>query len=252
MDDSTSMRKLNQRKIRWIIKEMEKGERSVYRIAKLQNVTPQWVRQLYKIYKETGEYPYPDKPGRKPVPVSDEERNMVLETKRKHPASGAVTLEKLLDEKGVHIPHNRIHCILKHEGLAKDQPKKQHHRKWIRYERRYSNSLWHSDWFEHQKEQIVVFEDDASRFITGFGVFSNATAKNAVTVLDQAIQAYGVPKQVMTDHGIQFTSIPRDNCPNPEPNVFQRRLREYGITHVKARVKHPQSNGKVEKAIHTI
>ncbi|MCD6411959.1 MAG: hypothetical protein J7L20_06020 [Thermoplasmata archaeon] len=40
MQDSASTRKLNQRKIRWIIREMEKGERSVYRIAKLQNVTP--------------------------------------------------------------------------------------------------------------------------------------------------------------------------------------------------------------------
>ncbi|HEC87436.1 MAG TPA: hypothetical protein ENI49_06215, partial [Thermoplasmatales archaeon] len=46
------MRKLNQRKIRWIIREMEKGERSVYRIAKLQNVTPRWVRELYRRYRE--------------------------------------------------------------------------------------------------------------------------------------------------------------------------------------------------------
>ncbi|HEC93314.1 MAG TPA: IS481 family transposase, partial [Candidatus Atribacteria bacterium] len=65
MQDSASMRKLNQRKIRWIIREMEKGERSVYRIAKLQNVTPRWVRELYRRYTETGEYPYPNKPGRK-------------------------------------------------------------------------------------------------------------------------------------------------------------------------------------------
>ena len=113
-------------------------------------------------------------------------------------------------------------------------------------------ALWHSDWFEHRKKQVIMFEDDASRLITGFGVFSNATAKNAVTVLDQAIQWYGVPKQVMTDHGIQFTSIPREGCSDPEPNVFQKRLREYGIKHVKAGVKHPQSNGKVEKASDTI
>ncbi|KAA0007408.1 MAG: transposase family protein, partial [Thermoplasmata archaeon] len=59
-------------------------------------------------------------------------------------------------------------------------------------------------------------------------------------------------KQVMTDHGVQFTSIPREGCPDPKPNVFQKRLKEYGIKHVKARVKHPQSNGKVEKASDTI
>lgn len=245
------MRKLNQRKIRWIIREMEKGERSVYRIAKLQNVTPRWVREIYRRYKETGEYPYPNKPGRKPSLISDEERRIVLEIRKQHPVC-AVTLEKILDREGIHIPHNRIHRILKEEGISRNEPKKQKRRKWIRYERKHSNSLWHGDWFEHHGKHIVVFEDDASRLITGFGVFSRATAKNAVYVLDNAVDFYGVPKQVMTDHGVQFTSIPREGCPNPGPNVFQKRLKEYGIKHVKARVKHPQSNGKVEKASDTI
>ena len=245
------MRKLNQRKIRWIIREIEKGERSVYRIAKLQNVTPRWVRELYRRYRETGRYPYPDKPGRKPSFISGEERRVVLEIRKQHPVC-ALTLEKILDRKGIRIPHNRIHRILKEEGLAKNEPRKQRRRRWIRYERRYSNSLWHSDWFEYQKKQVIVFEDDASRLITGFGVFSNATAKNAVYVLDDAVEVYGVPKQVMTDHGTQFISLPREGCPDPEPNVFQKRLEEYSIKHVKARVKHPQSNGKVEKASDTI
>ena len=245
------MRKLNQRKIRWIIREMEKGERSVYRIAKLQNVTPRWVREIYRRYKEIGEYPYPNKPGRKPSLISDEERRIVLEIRRQHPVC-AVTLEKILDREGIHIPHNRIHRILKEEGISRNEPKKQKRRKWIRYERRHSNSLWHGDWFEYRGKHIVVFEDDASRLITGFGVFSRATARNAVYVLDNAVDFYGAPKQVMTDHGVQFTSIPREGCPDPKPNVFQKRLKEYGIKHVKARVKHLQSNGKVEKASDTI
>jgi len=233
------MRKLNQRKIRWIIREMEKGERSVYRIAKLQNVTPRWVREIYRRYKETGEYPYPNKPGRKPSLISDEERRIVLEIRKQHPVC-AVTLEKILDREGIHIPHNRIHRTLKEEGLSRNEPKKQKRRKWIRYERRHSNSLWHGDWFEYRGKHIVVFEDDASRLITGFGVFSRATARNAVYVLDNAVDFYGVPKQVMTDHGVQSTSISREGCPDPKPNVFQKRLKEYGIKHVKARVKHPQ------------
>ena len=246
------MRKLNRRKIRWIVGEMDKEELSVYWIAKIQGITPQWARRIHKIYHETGQYPYPKKPGRKPKPITIEEREIVLQTKKEHPVAGAVTIEKILDEKDIHIPHNRIHKILKQEGLAVDEPKKQKRRKWIRYERRYSNILWHADWFENDGKQIIVFEDDASRFITGFGVFSNATAKNAVQALEQAMGKYGIPKQLMTDHGIQFTSIERKSCSNPKPNEFQRFLLQHGIKHIKARVKHPQSNGKVEKAIHTI
>jgi len=40
---------------------------------------------------------------------------------------------------GSHIPHNRIHEALKEMSLARDQPRKQLMKKWIRYERRYSN-----------------------------------------------------------------------------------------------------------------
>jgi putative transposase len=246
------MKKLNQKKVKWVVKEIDKGERSVYRIAKTMKITPQWAREIHRTYHKTGEYPFPQKPGRKARLVSDEERNLVIETRREYPLSGAVALEKILDSKGVHIGHNCIHRILKEEGLAKNEPRKQRQRKWIRYERRYSNSLWHADWFEEQKDQIILFEDDASRFITGYGVFGNATAKNSILVLEQAVQSHGAPKQLMTDHGIQFTSFPRETCADPQPNEFQQTLKVYGIKHIKARVKHPQSNGKVERVIQTI
>ena len=245
------MRKLNQQKVRWIIKEVNNQERSVYRIAKMQNITPQWTRELYQQFQNTSQYPYPKKPGRKPSPISPEEKHIVLETYRSHPLA-AVTLEKILAEQNIYIGHNRIHRILKEEGLAKDEPHKQRRRSYVRYERRFSNGLWHTDWFEKQNQQIILFEDDASRFITGCGVFRNATAKNAISIFTQAIQIYGVPKQVMTDHGVQFTSLPRSTCASPRMNEFQQALKHHGVLHIKARVKHPQSNGKVERVGQTI
>ena len=214
--DLVYMKKLNQKKIRWIIREMDKWNKSVYRIAKIMNITPRWVRELYRVYKQTGRYLFPRKPGRKSRPVSDEERNLIFEIREEHPISGALALEKLLDNQGVHIPHNRIHRILKEEGLAIDEPRKQRRRKWIRYERRYSNSLWHADCFEEKLDQmIILFEDDASRFITGYGVFRNATVRNSIFVLEKAIQCYGIPKQLMTDHGVQFASLSRETCSDP-------------------------------------
>jgi putative transposase len=245
------MRKLNQQKIRWIINQIDKGKKSTYRIAKTQQITPRWARELHHRFHKTYRYPYPKKSGRKPRPISEEEKKTVLEIRKHHPLS-AVTLEKILHEQGIHIGHNRIHKILKQEGLAKDEPHKQRRRKWVRYERRYSNSLWHADWFEQTQEQIILFEDDASRFITGYGIFSNANMENSKNVLNQAINSYGIPKQMMTDHGTQFTSLPRETCPDPQQNMFQQLLKRYGILHIKARVKHPQSNGKVERAGQTI
>ncbi|MFH1774412.1 MAG: DDE-type integrase/transposase/recombinase, partial [Methanobacteriota archaeon] len=189
--------------------------------------------------------------GRKPKPITQEEVEAIMAARKEHPV-GAVSLEKILDARGRHVPHNRIHQVLKVNGLAKKEPKKAKRRKWVRYERKHSNSLWHADWFEDNEKHIVLFEDDASRLITGFGTFSNATAANARAAVEVAIEEHGLPKQLMTDHGIQFTSLPRETCAEPEPNEFQKFLSEKGIKHIKARVKHPQSNGKVERLFATL
>ncbi len=48
---------------------------------------------------------------------------------------------------------------------------KKKQRKYIKYEREYSNSLWHIDWTEYnKKEKLIIIEDNASRFIVGLGV----------------------------------------------------------------------------------
>lgn len=48
-------------------------------------------------------------------------------------------------------------------GLARDEPRKQMKRKWVRYERKYSNSLWHTDWtLIDGKGWMTAYLDDAS------------------------------------------------------------------------------------------
>lgn len=245
------MKKLTQLKIRWIIREMKKGQLSVYRIAKQQGVTPRWVRELYKRYLETGEYPYPTRVGRKPVPISEEDRRTVLDIRREHPLCAGM-LELILLGRGIRIPHNRIHRILRDAGIAKVEPKKARRKKWIRYQRRHSNSLWHTDWFKPASGHLIVMEDDASRFITGYGIFNRESSENAASMFSQSIGEYGTPKQLMSDHGTTFTSLPRTNCLEPSPNVFQQTVEESGSEHIKARIKHPQSNGKVERIYQTL
>lgn len=44
------MKKLNQKKVKWIVREMDKGERSVYRIAKTMEIAPQWAREIHFHY----------------------------------------------------------------------------------------------------------------------------------------------------------------------------------------------------------
>jgi len=190
-------------------------------------------------------------PGRKKDPISEEMKTMVYETRKEHPGIGALSIEKNLKEIGVKISHNKIHEILKEGGMVMENMNKKKQRKWVRWEREHSNSLWHMDWFEYEGKNYIVIEDDASRFVIQFGEYEHATAENSLDALRKGIEKYGKPREVMTDHGTQFTSLPRDEKES-EPNEFQKYLEENGIVHIKARVKHPQSNGKLERLIFTL
>lgn len=249
------MKKLNKRKIRWIVREIKKKEQTIKTIAAIQNITPQWAKQIYTKYKDKNLYKKEnivfEKPGRKPKPTTKEEIGLIMKIREKSPY-GAISIEKLLNQKDIKISHNRIHRILLEKGLANKEPKKSVRRKWVRYEREHANSLWHTDWCEYKGDKIIVYEDDASRFITGFGVFDNATATNSVKVLQQAVKEFDIPEQLMTDHGTQFTSLSRESCKEPQPNEFQKYLKDNEIEHIKARIKHPQSNGKIERLFRTL
>ena len=166
----------------------------------------------------------------------------------KHDRRMAVRLETIIEESmGIHISHNTIHSILKDEELAENHPKKTKQRKWVRYERRFSNSLWHTDYKQLDDGRwFIAYQDDASRFIVAYGVFENATMQNALKVLDKAIRNYGKPAQILTDHGSQFYSNEKDNAKRGVA-VFEAKLVELGIKQVMARIRHPQTNGKLER-----
>ena len=68
--------------------------------------------------------------------------------------------------------------------------------------------MWHTDYKQLDDGQwLIIYEDDTSRYVTGWGVFKEATAAHAIEVLDQAISNHGKPKSVLTDHGTQFYAV---------------------------------------------
>jgi len=92
----------------------------------------------------------------------------------------------------------------------------------------------------------VAHGDDASRFITGYGMFSNATSANAVGVLRKATREHGKPASVMTDHGTQFYATELESR-RRGATAFEKFLVASGIHHVLSGVGHPQTNGKIER-----
>jgi len=110
---------------------------------------------------------------------------------------------------------------------------------------------WHTSRF-NGKEVCAVL-DDSSRFIPPGGEFSAATAENSMALVRMALDDFGEIrkiKEVITDHGSQFFANKTDKNGEYE-YAFGQFLAENEIKHILARVKHPQTNGKIEKWFHT-
>jgi putative transposase len=244
--------KLKPYEILEIVDDVLAGTRSVYRIAKEHKITPQWARRLAQRFRQTGQVPQARPCGRTPTPITAKEIEAVSEAYEIY-HSGAVRLKKIMaSQMQVEMSKRRIHQILRKLKLARRSYKKSKRRKWVRFERYNSNSLWHTDWTKIGRLWLIAFIDDASRFVVGWGLFKNATAANSVLVLERAIAAYGAPKAILTGHDVQFCSVQPKTGKLSEPNDFQKFLRERHIKHILGRVNHPQTNGKVERLFGTI
>jgi putative transposase len=234
------MVKLNERKIRWIIQQ-KLGGRGTGEVALIQRVSRRRVEQLWQAYRRTGILPTLKKPGRpSKASVSLRDAAFILEAYDNLKVN-ALTLERVLKHTHrLNLPHNRIHMILKENGRAMPQPSKQTRRRWVRYEREHSMSLWHMDWKQlWDGAWWIAAEDDASRLIVGYGIFQEATTEHTIQVLKQAIDKHGRPHEILTDRGSQFYA---NESERREKGIsqFEAYLAEQGIKHILCRVNHPQ------------
>jgi putative transposase len=220
----------------------------VVEIARDFQVTRQRVYQLITQFKKSGKYPTNRRTGRKPQPIDARTEKLILESYRANNV-GPTYLEKKIEEvHGIHIPHNRIYRVLLDHDLVEINMRKRQQRKYVRYERTHSMSMWQGDWKEFEldgsKRWLVAFMDDSSRLITCYGVFDAPTTENTITVLNQGFREYGTPREILTDHGTQFVSARNREYAH---HTFGDFLDHHNIKHILAGVKHPQTNGKIER-----
>ena len=242
------MKKLDQSKVEYIVAEKRKGTKNGI-IAESMDITVRYVQILWARFKDTpkGKIVFPATMGRpRRGPPTRHERSAVLSARRAL-RSGANRIWGHLRRAGMAVPKGVIHTILRESGDAVEHKRKQGRRKWVRYERKYSNSMWHTDYKQLDDGRwLIAYEDDASRFITGWGVFKAATAEHAIEVLDRAISQYGKPRSILTDRGSQFYATESEKK-SKGVSEFERHLENLGIRHILARVGHPQTNGKLER-----
>ena len=237
------MAKLDPVKIQHTTRGMAGGEVSD-RAAVEMEVSGRRVRRPYARYRATGEIPEPGRPGR-PRQTTPEERLRAAEEFGRH-RCGAARLEMMDASGGTHVPHNAIRAMQGEAGLAAESARGQRRRKWVRYGRTRSGSMWHTDYKQLEGgRRLAAYMGDASRFITGYGVFERATGANAISVLDGAIGRHGRPTAVLTDRGSRFYANEAEN--RRGASEFEQEMVRPGIRRLLCRASHPQTNGKLER-----
>ncbi len=93
---------------------------------------------------------------------------------------------------------------------------------------------------------FLCYLDDASRFVTAYGTFEHPTTENALSVLKQAMKNHGKPASIMTDYGSQFYANAA-KAKRRGVSDFEKRLVKLGIKQILAGLRHPQTNGKLER-----
>lgn len=239
--------KLTQRDRNNIILRFKRNEK-ISDLAKRYEVSRQTISHLIHEYQETGSIPQEKKAGRKRVELSESEKELIRNSLNECHMK-ADRLEVYIRKKtGRRISHNKIHSYLLSLGISFENARKKKQRKYRKYQRGHSMTLWHTDWKEFrlngERKYLTVYIDDMSRFITCYGVFDEMTCENSLTVLKQGIEKYGCPEQIVTDNGAQYCTVLTDDQSNHE---FGKFLKEHGIRHIRSRVHHPQTNGKVER-----
>lgn len=247
--------KLDDGKMLYIVSAKERGERPSD-LAMHLGISRRRVEQVYAHYRKHGLVPSLKKPGRHRVEISYDERSAVKDAVKKFGVGACYLVGVLKRFYGIEMHHMKVYRIMREEGMLSSKARRYFRRKWIRYERAYSNSLWHTDWYQiedpaYKDKWLVVYEDDASRFIVGYGVFDSESSENAVKVLDEAIRKHGRPRSILTDRGSPFYAVEAE-AREKGLTKFELYLMRHHIRHILGRVSHPQTNGKVEKLFHTL
>jgi transposase InsO family protein len=209
----------------------------------------EWVKR----YKESGPEglePHPH-PGSGPKLPSDVAKK-IIEIKTENPTFGIRRIGNVLG-RWFGLPGSRetVRLVLKDEGLS-TPPKKgrQHNPSKPRFfERATPNQMWQTDIMSFRmggkQVYLIGFMDDYSRYIVGLGLYASQTAEHVLEVYRKACGEYGVPKEMLTDNGRQYTNW-------RGKTKFETELSKDKVKHIKSQPHHPQTLGKIERFWKTI
>ena len=179
-------------------------------------------------------------------------REKIVEIKKREPFFGVQRISHLLKRVFfLSASPETVRRTLQEESLIVPSRKK-HSSNLTRprfFERSTPNQLWQGDIFTFRLggryAYLVGMVDDYSRYMVGLELYRSQTADQVIEVYRRAVGEYGVPKEVLTDRGRQYTNW-------RGTTRFERELGKDRVRHIKSQAHHPMTLGKIERFWKTI
>jgi transposase InsO family protein len=206
------------------------------------------------------------RPHSSPAQVAEAVEVAVAEMRREHPRWGSRRIRlEMLRRPGpwasseLVVPAERtIDRILHRQGLLRARPRRRPKDSYLRWERPAPMQLWQMDivgglWLVNavtgqlREAKLVTAVDDHSRFCVIAKVVERATARAVCLALAEALTRFGVPEEIITDNGKQFTDRFGRYRPRTGEVLFDKICRKNGIIHRLTAPASPNQNGKVER-----
>jgi transposase InsO family protein len=197
------------------------------------------------------------RPHSSPKRLAAEIEAMICQLRQAYSRWGARRIAHELAVRGVAPSPSRstVYRVLVRNGLIRHQ--EQHHRRtYRRWQRDAPMQLWQLDIMSGvflaggRECKLVTGIDDHSRFVVIAQVVAEPSGRAVCTAFAEAMARYGVPSEVLTDNGKQFTG--RYTKPLPAEVLFERICRENGITARLTKPRTPTTTGKIERLHKTL
>jgi transposase InsO family protein len=234
----------------------------VTEVAERFGVSRQAVHRWIGWYREEGLAGLADRshrPHAHPAQTSPDVEAAICELRRNHPRWGQRRLHFELGRRSCPGPVpslTTIYRVLVRHGLIDPVPRRRRREDYVRWQRERPMELWQLDIVGGVKlagggeAKVVTGVDDHSRFCVIATVVRRATGRAVCHAFANALQQFGIPDEVLTDNGKQFTG--RFTQPRPAEVMFERICRENGIVARNTKPRSPTTTGKVERFHQTL
>ena len=187
------------------------------------------------------------RPHTSPSKTPEEVELLILAVRSENPGWGAKTIRDVLLKEGhrnipcaktVNNILNRYGCISLEES-QKRQP-------FTRFEKALCNQMWQADFkgefrmADNKYCYPLDIIDDHSRFAIKITPHLS-TANVVIPVFTEVFREFGLPDSILSDNGAQFAGFKKGYT------QFERWLMDLDILPIHGRIKHPQTQGKIER-----